>query len=164
MRLTGFKFKVPIQLFLVCVCLFTLAGQAIADSLSDASKRFKLASLLAERGDAKAQLCLGMAYQEGEGVSQDYKEALKWYRLSAEQGDATAQYNLGFMYVFGQGVPQDYVLSHMWYNIAASNADGKERKDYIGLRDSLEKLMTAHQIAEAQELARKCTSNKFKGC
>lgn len=33
-----------------------------------------------------------------------------------------------------------------------------------GLRDSLEEQMTVGQIAEAQELARKCTANKFKGC
>jgi hypothetical protein len=151
------------QMLLVCV-LFTLTGQAIADSLPDASKKIELVRVLAERGDANAQLYLGMAYQNGEGIAQDYKEALKWYRLSAEQGDATAQYDLGFMYLFGQGVPQDYVLSHMWYNIAASNADGKKRKDYTGLRDSLERLMTLQQISEAQGLARKCTSNKFKGC
>ena len=27
-------------------------------------------------------------YDNGEGVPQDYKEAVKWYRLAAEQGDA----------------------------------------------------------------------------
>ena len=34
-------------------------------------------------------------YDNGEGVPQDYAEAVKWYRLAAEQGDARAQYNLG---------------------------------------------------------------------
>ena len=37
-------------------------------------------------------------YDNGDGVPQDYKEAVKWYRLAAEQGDAAAQYNLGIMY------------------------------------------------------------------
>ena len=37
-------------------------------------------------------------HSKGQGVPQDYKEAVKWYRLSAEQGDAQAQYNLGVMY------------------------------------------------------------------
>ena len=44
----------------------------------------------------------------GQGVPQDYEEAIKWYRLAAEQGYASAQYNLGVMYDNGDGVPQDY--------------------------------------------------------
>jgi len=47
-------------------------------------------------------------YDKGQGVPQDYKEAVRLYRLSAEQGIAQAQYNLGLMYDKGQGVPQDY--------------------------------------------------------
>jgi TPR repeat protein len=30
-------------------------------------------------------------YRSGEGVSQDYKTALKWYTLAAEQGDVDAK-------------------------------------------------------------------------
>ena len=47
-------------------------------------------------------------YDNGLGVPQDYKEAVKWYRLSAEQGHASAQINLGNMYAEGQGVLQNY--------------------------------------------------------
>ena len=43
-------------------------------------------------------------YAKGQGVIQDYKEALKWFRLAAAQGDAKAQYNLGVMYDNGEGV------------------------------------------------------------
>ena len=58
-------------------------------------------------------------YDEGQGVPQDYKEALKWYRLSAEQGDADAQYNLGWMYDEGQGVPQDNKEAVKWWRLSA---------------------------------------------
>ena len=34
-------------------------------------------------------------YANGEGVAQDYEEAVKWYRLAAEQGDTQAQSGLG---------------------------------------------------------------------
>ena len=34
-------------------------------------------------------------YEHGNGVWEDYNEAVKWYRLAAEQGKANAQYNLG---------------------------------------------------------------------
>jgi hypothetical protein len=33
-------------------------------------------------------------FHEGQGVKQDYKEAVKWYTKAAEQGDVDAQHNL----------------------------------------------------------------------
>jgi TPR repeat protein len=33
-------------------------------------------------------------YQQGQGVNQDDKQAVKWFRLAAKQGFAKAQYNL----------------------------------------------------------------------
>ena len=63
---------------------------------------------LAEQGNAKAQLNLGILYSVGMGVPEDDAEAVKWYRLAAEQGEASAQLNLGLMYSVGLGVSQDY--------------------------------------------------------
>ncbi|MDE4699642.1 SEL1-like repeat protein, partial [Klebsiella pneumoniae] len=45
----------------------------------------------AEAGDAKAQYNLGVAYATGQGVRQDNRTAVEWYRKAADQGDATAQ-------------------------------------------------------------------------
>jgi uncharacterized protein len=47
-------------------------------------------------------------YSSGEGVPQNYAEAIRCYRLAAEQGDAGAQSRLGLMYANRQGVPQDH--------------------------------------------------------
>jgi len=74
---------------------------------------------LAERGDAWGQAHLGLRYHTGEGVSQDYAEAAKWYRKAAEQGDAMAQTNLGYMYCHEQGVSQDYAEAVKWFRKAA---------------------------------------------
>jgi len=41
---------------------------------------------LAERGDAVAQFNLALMYYRGQGVRQDDKTALRWFRLAAEQG------------------------------------------------------------------------------
>ncbi len=41
----------------------------------------------AEAGDAEAQFQLGKKYANGDGVEQDYAEALKWYMKSAEHGN-----------------------------------------------------------------------------
>jgi uncharacterized protein len=73
----------------------------------------------AEQGDSGAQYNLGLMYAKGEGVIQDYKEAVKWYRLAADQGFFYAQNNLGLMYEHGQGVHQDYKEAVKWYRLLA---------------------------------------------
>ena len=42
-------------------------------------------------GDALAQCLLGHCYLNGEGVTKDYAEAVKWFRKAAEQGQAEAK-------------------------------------------------------------------------
>ena len=107
-----------------------------------------------------AQTNLGLMYDEGRGILQDYKEAVKWYRLAAEQGNAMAQANLGLMYGEGKGVLQDYIYAHMWLNISASLGD-EIASEYRGI---VEKIMFSSQIEKAQKLARECTRKKYKNC
>ena len=45
----------------------------------------------AAQGNASAQFNLGVIYDQGRGVPQDYAEAIKWYRLAAAQGYAGVQ-------------------------------------------------------------------------
>ena len=53
----------------------------------------------AEQGDTKAQSNLGLMYDQGLGVSQDYAEAVRWLRLAAEQGTpGLSADELGAMY------------------------------------------------------------------
>jgi uncharacterized protein len=99
-------------------------------------------------------------YNNGEGVPQDYKSAVKWYTLAAEQGDADAQTNLGVMYHKGHGVIKDNVYAHMWWNIAASNGSNRGHR----LRDMYAKKRTVNQIEKAQDLARECVRKEYKGC
>ena len=75
--------------------------------------------MAAEQGNSSAQNSLGYRYQYGQGVSQNYVEAVKWYRKAAEQGNSIAQDNLGNMYYNGKGVSQDYVEAVKWYRKAA---------------------------------------------
>ena len=58
---------------------------------------------LAERGNAQAQILIGSLYRFGQGVPQDYAEALEWIRKAAEQGDAGGQFGLGVMHAKGLG-------------------------------------------------------------
>ena len=41
---------------------------------------------------------LGSCTSNGQGVAQDYAQALDWFRKAADQGNADAQCNLGSMY------------------------------------------------------------------
>ena len=84
----------------------------------------------AEKGDAVAQLNIGLMYYNGQGVEQDYAEAAKWWRKAADQGDEAGQYNLGLMYYNGQGVEQDYAEAVKWYSKAADQG-------YAGAQNNL---------------------------
>ena len=43
-------------------------------------------------GDEEAGLKIAQMYYDGDGVIQDYTEAIKWYKLLAEGGNPYAQY------------------------------------------------------------------------
>jgi hypothetical protein len=77
----------------------------------------------AQDGEAIGQFYLGLSYNNGQGVSQDYREAVKWYRLAAEQGVKEAQNNLGRLYYEGLGVPQDHREAVKWYRLAADQGN-----------------------------------------
>ena len=47
----------------------------------------------ADLNDKSIQFYLGVMYMDGEGVTKDYNEAVKWYRKAADQGYATSGRN-----------------------------------------------------------------------
>ena len=58
-------------------------GNALADYQTILKK--------AKQGNAESRYTLGTMYELGEGVSEDDKEAFKWFSLAASQGYAKAQ-------------------------------------------------------------------------
>ena len=65
-----------------------------------------------------AQYHLGVAYANGEGLPQDNKKAVMWFRKAAEKGFPEAQDYLGFMYEKGFGLPKDFAHAVTWYRRA----------------------------------------------
>ena len=104
----------------------------------------------AEHGDRQAQHNLAVMYANGRGVPHDEAESQRWYRKAAEQGDASAQSLVGSAYLFGRGAPKDLVQAYLWLNLAARGGD----KSAAQIRDGLDRVMTAEQIAEAQRPTR----------
>ncbi|MFH1371918.1 MAG: tetratricopeptide repeat protein [Planctomycetota bacterium] len=110
----------------------------------------------AQKGDPKAQLQLGKMYSNGEGVTRNSQEAVKWYTKAAEQGDVKAQCRLGFMYENGCYVTQDYQEAFKWYTKAAEQGNtggqcalGKMYADGKGVtRDDQESIKWYTKAAE----------------
>ena len=152
------------RILLWCVLLWSgLATAGVDDAVAAFSEGdFQTAEKefhkLAEQGDAFAQFFLGFMYLEGQGVPQDYAQAMEWYRKAAAQGNTLAQVSLGFMYDKGQGVPQNHVLAYQWMNLAAASGD----KGAIKNRDLMVVKMTASQLEEAQRLAREWSAERAK--
>jgi len=122
--------------------LLVLAGPAYADEFDKGMQAynnnkftFALKSFkpLAENGDPIAQYQLGLMYGKGEGVPEDFKEAVKWTRLSADQGYDKGQYNLGVHYSRGWGVPQDNIKAIEWWTLAADQGNVYSQYDLAEL-------------------------------
>lgn len=79
----------------------------------------------ARQGNSTSQWLLGLCYEQGKGVIQNYKEAVECYRKSAEQDNASAQYHLGLCYEKGYGVVQDYGQAIFWYQKSANQGYSK---------------------------------------
>ena len=101
----------------------TLFSQSAIGAETDLGSDIDSIAQKAEQGDAIAQYNLGLMYYKGQGVLQDYKEAVKWYLKAAEQGHASAQFNLGLLYYRGQGVLQDYKKASKWYRKAVEQGN-----------------------------------------
>ncbi len=91
------KKNAPCILLLALSLIVTAHVQAdfedglFASHKGDYVSAFREFRSLAEKGHTKAQLHLGIMYEMGLGVKQDYPEAAKWYQKAAIQGDREAQ-------------------------------------------------------------------------
>ncbi len=68
----------------------------------------------AKDGDAEAQYWLGVTYEYGVDVNQDYEAAIKWYEKAADQGHVIAQNTMGDTYYAA-----DDEKALFWYTKAA---------------------------------------------
>ncbi len=85
---------------------------ACSESTEESSKN-------AGKGDAEAQFKMAVRYLEGQGVTQNPSEAVKWYTRAAKQGHAVAQYHLSILYQSGHGVKKNDSKAFKWCAMAA---------------------------------------------
>ena len=75
----------------------------------------------AESGDVNSQVILANKYFNGEGLKQDKKEAVKWYRLAADRGHAGAQTAMGIFYSGAHGLFEPNIEIAFQYFMKAAN-------------------------------------------
>lgn len=75
---------------------------------------------LAEKGNAKGQFSLGIAYLEGQGVQKDSTEAAMWFRKAAKQNHGDAHFLLGIMHLTGRGYPKNAIEAVKWFRLGAA--------------------------------------------
>lgn len=119
----------------------------------------KVSRANAERGDADAEATLAHMYSHGEGVPQDYAEALRWYRKAAEQGSASGQDGLAALYFYGYGVSQDYALAIQWSRKAADQGNA-QAENGLGLMYS-RGLGVSQDYPEALRWYRKAVNQNY---
>jgi uncharacterized protein len=122
------RFNIALVLSIVC-----LTSSACADikPAVDTSKKGRVEDEAtakelrksAEEGDASAQNRLGLLYDEGVGVPQNYRQAKEWFEKAAKQGHVGAQANLGTLYLQGAGAPQSAQMAVFWFSRAAEQRD-----------------------------------------
>lgn len=103
--------------------IYLYANNRLSGCYSITPEIFSLWKNSAKQGFAAAQNNLGICYNKGQGVPQDYEKTVFWYTKAAEQGIAVAQKNLGASYANGQGVPQDYEKAVYWFSKAAEQGN-----------------------------------------
>ena len=106
--------------------MFKSLSQEVKDIINASmkvSRRERAQSMEVFLDTPDRQYNLGIGYYYGDGVPQNYAEAVKCFRKAAEKGNANAQFYLGVCFDNGKGVPQDYSEAVKWYRKAAEQGD-----------------------------------------
>lgn len=103
----------------------------------------------ADQGDPVAQFALGARYAQGDGVKQDYAEAVRWFKKAADQGHVVAQATLGAYYWAGRGVNEDLSKAYFWSVLARAGGDEASKYRVAALTSR----MSRPQVLEAEQQA-----------
>ena len=107
-------------LVITSLCCVGLAG--VQDGLTamdrgDYAEAYKQFLPLAEKGDSKAQITIGLMYHQGQGFKQDYSKAMDWYIRAFTNMNGDAFSNIGVMYRDGLGVPKNKKMAYCLFLI-----------------------------------------------
>jgi len=98
----------------------------------DLASVFRRLLPFAEQDDAQAQYLIGRMYDRGEGTTQNFEQAGRWYGKAHDQGHQKAWRPLSEIYKSGVAVPTDLAEALAWHRRAADMGD-VEAKVRLGI-------------------------------
>jgi len=110
----------------------------------------------ARKGDPQAQYDVARMYERGDGLQQELRAAVRWYRRAGDQGHTAAQVRLGVLYGESREMPRDYLKAYMWLAVVLETTPEEEeeaRREARAALDRLEGRLPRSMIAEGQALA-----------
>lgn len=139
------------------------AAQGFADAIKNLNfiDKFEATLVLANQGDPSAQNDIGYMYENGDGVTQNHGEAMKWYFSAAFRGNVYAQYNVARMYRDGYGVIKDEIESLAWYYVALHNPERGKIANIDNIIAGFERRVGVYGRQSAQQRAGEL-SNSFQ--
>src|SRR5574344_645866 len=116
-----------IKLFLSAAICLSLSNTTFANNVDLCATKLK-AELYTEAFPYCEKACnlnegngchnLGVLYNNGYGVKQDYQQAKTYYEKACNLNEGKGCYKLGILYKKGQGVKQDYQQVKTYYEKA----------------------------------------------
>ncbi len=113
-------------------------GNVVPKDRSEAAKLWKRALDISpvsrgwETWYANIEGRLGLMYLEGDGVRQNYDDALRYLTRAAGADDALAQNNLAYMYAVGKGVEQNHQKAVEWGMKSAMQGNAQAQVSVAG--------------------------------
>ena len=111
-----------LRVAVIFVLFFTglFASHTKAEPTPNAAESAEQIRAKAEQGDASAQYNLGVIYEKGQGVQQDYAKAYMWISLAADQGLEDAIKKLDYLVNIltpsqieeGQRLAREWIATH----------------------------------------------------
>ena len=86
---------------------FSVHALAYVDVVDNEQKYQTSQDLQLQKSSKQDYLSLGLSYETGEGVSQNFEKAVHFYRLAIDENNVQAIHNLGSLYNQGRGVLQN---------------------------------------------------------
>jgi hypothetical protein len=103
--------------------VFLIPVHASSAPNAQQQKQLSLIKQQAEKGNAKAMVAMGYAYEKGEIVSANAKEAGVWFQRASDKGSSTGMVNLALLYTNGEGVTKDHQKAFSLFEKAANLND-----------------------------------------
>lgn len=122
--------RIAIVVFFVFVCgspSHAGANEGVAAiKRGDYEAAYEEFNVLADAGDTRAMITIGMFFYKGDGFEQDYAKAMDWFVRAFELGNGDAFNNIGVMYRDGLGVTANRAIAYDLFLLVHMRGLGSE--------------------------------------